>query len=125
MIKKNILEIPRIGVIGSHLVILPQNRGRHQLIWVLALGLEKTASYIFFMDEGVDSGDILSQEPINISYSDDAGSLYEKIEHKAVKQIERFLTQLEKRNFYRYPQIHEKANVWRKRRMNDGLSTFG
>ena len=41
-------------------------------IWALVLGLNKTASTFFFMDEGVDSGDILSQKPLNISENDDA-----------------------------------------------------
>ena len=51
IIKKEILDIPRLGIIGTHPAELPQNRGRHPIIWALALGLEKTASTFFKMNE--------------------------------------------------------------------------
>jgi methionyl-tRNA formyltransferase len=92
LLKKEILEIPKHGVIGYHPAALPKNRGRHPLIWALVLGLEETASTFFFMDEGVDSGDILSQKKIEITYEDDAMSLYNKIIEIAKKTIRRAFT---------------------------------
>lgn len=47
LIKQQILEIPRIGIVGFHPAALPNNRGRHPLIWALALGLQETASTFF------------------------------------------------------------------------------
>ena len=47
LIKKSILEIPSMGVIGFHPAALPCNRGRHPLVWALSLGLEQTASTFF------------------------------------------------------------------------------
>src|SRR5688572_24447375 len=61
-----ILQITRRGVIGYHPALLPRHRGRHPLIWALALGLHETGSTFFYMDEGADSGDILDQERIAI-----------------------------------------------------------
>ena len=60
--------------------LTPQNRGRHPIIWTLALGLCETGSTFFFMDEGADSGDILSQKKITILPEDNAGSLYQKLQ---------------------------------------------
>ena len=81
----SILSIPKYGVIGFHPAELPNNRGRHPLIWALFLGLKQTASTFFFMVEGTDTGDSISQEKIKISY-DDAYSLYNKIIDNLIKE---------------------------------------
>ena len=79
IIKKELLEITPMGVIGFHPAALPNNRGRHPIIWALALGLNETASTFFKMDEGADTGDIVSQVKIPICESDYAADLYENI----------------------------------------------
>ena len=94
LLKKEILNIAPLGVIGYHPAALPKNRGRHPIIWSLVLGLAKTASTFFFMDEGADSGDILSQELVNIDFHDNATILYRKIIETALKQIEHFYPKL-------------------------------
>ena len=76
IIKKSLLKIPPMGIVGYHPAALPSNRGRHPLIWALVLGLTETASTFFFMDEGADSGDILDQRSILIKPTDDVNSLY-------------------------------------------------
>ena len=48
ILKKDILTLAPMGVLGFHPSKLPQNRGRHPLIWTLALGLKKSASTFFF-----------------------------------------------------------------------------
>jgi len=124
IIKKEVLEIPKHGIIGYHPAKLPQNRGRHPLIWALVLGLKETASTFFFVDEGIDSGDILSQKTIKIEYKDDANSLYEKMIFAAKSQIEEFMHHLVNFNYKRIPQDQTKANYWRKRTKNDGKIDF-
>jgi len=114
------LGIAPLGVVGFHPAALPANRGRHPLIWALFLGLKKTASTFFLMDEGADSGDILSQKPIEIVESDDAGSLYKKITQVALLQIQEFIPLLQNRSFKRIKQNNLKANYWRKRGDRDG-----
>jgi len=120
LLKQKILHIAPLGVIGFHPTALPANRGRHPLIWALCLGLEKTASTFFFMDEGADSGDILSQFEVTIESSDDAMSLYQKVTQTALSQISDFIPLLENRCYVRTKQDHEKANYWRKRGNKDG-----
>jgi methionyl-tRNA formyltransferase len=120
LIKREILIIPPIGVIGYHPAALPQNRGRHPLIWALVLGIENTGSTFFFMDEGADSGDIINQELIKIDPCDDAGTLYYKVLKVAKKQITKILHSLTIGNYERTPQNHSIANVWRKRTRVDG-----
>ena len=120
LLKNEILGIAPLGVIGSHPAALPANRGRHPLIWALFLGLEKTASTFFFMDEGADSGDILSQVEITIDSSEDANSLYQKVTQTALTQINYFIPLLENKTYKRTVQDNTKANYWRKRGIKDG-----
>lgn len=120
LLKEPILKLPKLGVVGYHPASLPQNRGRHPIIWALALGLQKTGSTFFFMDEGADSGDILSQQSVSILESDDASTLYQKLIDVACKQISELTLQLIEKNFTRVVQDHSKANYWRKRNKADG-----
>ena len=121
LLKRELLSIPAIGTIGYHPAYLPANRGRHPLIWALALGLTETASTFFFMDEGTDSGDILSQVLVPIRAEDDASSLYENITQVALSQIRDFLPQLSTKTYTTFPQKDQHANYWRRRGASDGL----
>ena len=120
LIKQPLLSIAPLGVLGYHPAAIPANRGRHPLIWALVLGLKESASTFFFMDEGADSGDILSQQRLPIHDSDDAGILYKRMTQTALKQIEKFVPILASGSFKRIPQDHSKANYWRKRSRLDG-----
>jgi methionyl-tRNA formyltransferase len=124
LIKKEILNIAPMRVVGFHPAKLPMNRGRHPLIWALALGLKESASTFFFMDEGADSGDMLSQVDFEISYQDDARSIYNKVIDIALCQIEEFIPKLEKNNFTRIRQNNQHSNSWRKRNELDGEIDF-
>ncbi|HEC18698.1 MAG TPA: formyl transferase [Gammaproteobacteria bacterium] len=120
LLPPDILAIPPRGVVGYHPAALPQNRGRHPIIWALALGLEHTASTFFRMDEGADTGDILSQQTVAIDPQDDAGSLYRKLMAAACEQLRTLTTTLARGNARATPQDHHAANVWRKRSVADG-----
>lgn len=90
LLGSEILTAAPLGVVGYHPAALPMNRGRHPIIWALALGLTETASTFFFLDEGVDSGDILSQVSVAIDPDDNATTLYEKLVEVAKGQIPEF-----------------------------------
>ncbi|MFL0606839.1 formyltransferase family protein [Cylindrospermopsis raciborskii G7] len=120
LLKKEILSLPKLGVIGYHPTALPKNRGRHPIIWALALGLTETASSFFIMDEGADSGDLISQKKVIISNTDNAASLYSKLTSVALKQVETFTSLLASGKIQRIPQDHTQSNYWRKRTKLDG-----
>jgi len=124
ILKKPILNIPKIGVIGYHPSKLPSNRGKHPLIWALVLGLTSTASTYFFMDDGADSGDIISQKEIEITYDDNARSLYDKVVNAALVQLKEILQDLKRGDIKRISQDHAKSNYWRKRTNDDGRIKF-
>jgi methionyl-tRNA formyltransferase len=124
LIKEEILNLPSIGVVGFHPAALPYNRGRHPIIWALALGLKKTASTFFFMDLQADTGDIISQKGITITNEDNAASLYDKIMVSALNQVEEITFQIQTNTLIRTPQDTKLGNVWRKRGKADGEIDF-
>ncbi|MEA4830966.1 MAG: formyltransferase family protein, partial [Enterococcus thailandicus] len=121
LLKEEMLNLSRLGIIGYHPAELPKNRGRHPIIWSLTLGLERTASTFFFMNEGADSGDIISQEVVKIDSADDAASLYEKLIRVAIIQIQDFTAKLVDNTYTRIKQDHSRATYWRKRTKRDGV----
>lgn len=120
LVSKAVLDIPPLGCIGAHPTLLPRNRGRHPLIWALVEGLSESGLTFFFLDEGVDSGDILWQKPFPIAMEDDASTLYAKAKSLASEAIKEFLPQLQKGNAPRIPQRSDQATYWRKRTEKDG-----
>ncbi len=124
LIKKELLNLPDFGVVGFHPSLLPMNRGRHPIIWALALGLDKTGSTFFVMDEDADSGDILSQAEVCISIDDDAGTLYEKIIESGLKQLEDFFPKMIEGSCCLIKQDDSQFNTWRKRGEKDGKIDF-
>ena len=123
LLKKTILNISPNGVLGYHPSLLPFNKGRHPLIWAKVLGLKKTGSTFFFMDEGADSGDIVSQKEILIHFEDDANNLYEKMIDVSKDQIESICKSLENNSLKRFAQ-KKIGNHWRKRSAQDGIIDF-
>lgn len=120
LLSPELLAIAPLGVVGYHPAALPRNRGRHPIIWALALGLEQTASSFFRMDAGADSGDILSQQPVAIAPDDDAGRLYRKLIDTALPQLHTLTSALADGSATATPQDHTKATYWRKRSAADG-----
>ena len=120
LLGQEILSSAPLGVVGFHPAALPRNRGRHPLIWALALGLRETASTFFLMDEGADSGPILAQERVPIGADDDAGRLYAKITETALRQLPLFTAELANGTARPRAQDPAEATYWRKRGPEDG-----
>jgi len=116
-----LLSLPRIGVIGFHPTLLPANRGRHPIIWALALGLERTGTTFFLMNNGMDTGPIISQREILINERDDAGTLYNRVAESAVSQIDELVREISVDGAIGSTQDETNASYWRKRSTNDGL----
>lgn len=67
ILPKTILEIPGFGAINVHASLLPKYRGPSPIQNAILNGDAETGTTIMLMDEGVDTGDILSQRPIAIN----------------------------------------------------------
>lgn len=78
LIPKALLDAPMIGILNLHPAYLPYNRGWHTPSWAILDGSPYGAT-LHFVDEGLDSGDIIYQEKIKVLPSDTADSLYQKV----------------------------------------------
>tara|TARA_Y100000817_G_scaffold195017_1_gene152530 strand:- start:14424 stop:15308 length:885 start_codon:yes stop_codon:yes gene_type:complete len=121
LLKKDLISLPPLGVIGYHPTELPNNRGRHPIIWALVLGLKETASTFFIMNEEADSGDIVSQVKVKIDGSDNATSLYKKLSSTAREQVIEITNNLKQLDAIKVKQNNLKSNIWRKRSKKDGM----
>lgn len=121
LLSQDILGAARLGVVGYHPADLPRNRGRHPLIWALVLGLKQTASTFFLIDQGIDSGPILSQVSVDIGPNDDASSLYRKMLDVIPNQLREIIKGAINETLVARPQNDLQATHWRKRGPLDGL----
>lgn len=78
IIKKDLLEIPTIGVLNRHNALLPKNRGRLTPFWVLFKGEIETGVSIHFVVEALDAGEIIVQEKYSVSKHDTFNTLVKK-----------------------------------------------
>ena len=121
LLKKEIIEIPRLGVIGSHPTELPKYRGRAPIPWSILKGLKKSALTFFYIQEGIDDGDIVTQKQFEITDVDDATSVYEKITVLGKKMLSEILPLLESNKITSKKQNSELfIENWPKRTPLDG-----
>jgi len=79
ILKKDVLEIAPWGCVNVHASLLPRWRGASPIQAAILNGDKKTGVTIMKMDEGIDTGDIISQRAIEIQPEDTGGILYEKL----------------------------------------------
>lgn len=91
IIPKEILDYPKYGCINIHASLLPKLRGGAPIHKAIIEGYNTTGITIMFMDEKMDSGDIIYQEAINIDINDTAGTLFDKLSVLGAKTIIKIL----------------------------------
>lgn len=79
IIPKEVLDYPKYGCINVHASLLPKYRGGAPIHRSIINGDEKTGITIMYMDEGMDTGDIISQEEIPILDIDNLESIHDKL----------------------------------------------
>ncbi len=99
IIKRRLIDIPSIGVINRHNALLPKNRGRLTPFWVLYKGEEETGVSIHFVEEALDSGDIIVQRKFPVAPHETFNSLVKKNYLHAKKAIIKALELLENRDY--------------------------
>lgn len=79
ILSKQILEIPKHGCINVHASLLPKYRGAAPIQWAIIKGEKKSGVTIMYMDEGLDTGDIIISRQTDIPDDMTGGALYEKL----------------------------------------------
>ena len=79
IIPRELLRYPRLGCINVHASLLPKLRGGAPINRAIMEGYTKTGITIMYMNEGMDAGDIITQEEIDILDTDTYTSLHDKL----------------------------------------------
>ena len=84
IISPNLIKIPKRGFINTHPSLLPYNRGKHYNFWALVEEAPFGVS-LHFVEEGVDSGDIVAQSAIYYNWEDTGKTLYESAQNEMIE----------------------------------------
>ena len=79
IIKRDLLDLPRLGCVNVHASLLPRHRGVSPIQAAILAGDAETGCTTMHIDEGIDTGDILLKAPTEILESDTAGSLSDRL----------------------------------------------
>lgn len=93
ILPKEILSVAKYGCINGHASLLPKYRGASPIQWCIVCGEEKTGVTTMYMDEGMDTGDILEQTEVLIGENETAEELFERL---SVISAELMVSTLEK-----------------------------
>lgn len=104
ILTKEVLDIPKYGCINIHASLLPKYRGSAPIQWAILDGEKETGITIMQMDEGIDTGDILFQEVVEITDQDTADSLFAKMAETGSSLIVDALAKIEAGDFKKTPQ---------------------
>jgi len=115
------LTKPQYGCINIHPSLLPQYRGAAPIQWSLIRGEKMTGVTIMRLDEGVDSGDILLQEPVPIAAEETFASLHDRLAEIGAKMLYQTIGMLIDQSICPIPQDHTKATLAPRLKKEDGL----
>lgn len=87
ILPKEILDIPKYGCVNLHGSILPKYRGAAPIQWAILNGDTTTGVTTIYMDEGMDSGDIILKETVEIKEDETTGELWERLSKVGAKLL--------------------------------------
>jgi methionyl-tRNA formyltransferase len=79
MLPKIVWQMPKCGTFNLHASLLPEYRGAAPIHWAIINGETKTGVTTFFIDDKIDTGEIILQEEIDISITETVGTLHDKL----------------------------------------------
>ncbi len=104
ILPKEVLDLPKFACINVHASLLPKYRGSAPIQWALFNGDKETGVTIMYMDEGMDTGDIIKKDKINILDSDNVGTLHDKLSFLGAQTLENILPKIFSNNVKREKQ---------------------
>ena len=104
ILPKEILEIAKFGCINVHGSLLPQYRGAAPIQWAVLNGDKTTGITTMYMDTGMDTGDMILKEKIEIGEDDTTGEIWEKLSKIGANLLVKTLNQIEEGIAPRIPQ---------------------
>ena len=96
ILPKEILEIPKLGCINVHGSLLPKYRGAAPIQWAVLNGDKTTGITTMYMNEGIDTGDMILKEEVEIGENETTGELWNRLSKIGGKLLVETLEQIEK-----------------------------
>ncbi|MTI67599.1 MAG: methionyl-tRNA formyltransferase [Firmicutes bacterium] len=110
ILRKDILDIPKEGCINVHASLLPYYRGAAPINWVVINGEDKTGVTTMYMEEGLDTGDMILKEEIAIKENDTAGVIHDKLMNLGANLLIKTLDIIDRGEVKRTPQDDENSS---------------
>ncbi|WP_300278986.1 methionyl-tRNA formyltransferase [Peptacetobacter sp.] len=107
ILPKELIEIPKYGCINVHVSLLPKYRGAAPINWVIINGEEKTGVTTMYMDEGLDTGDMILTKEFKLDDKITAGELHDKMMIEGAKLLKETMDLIEEGKAPRIAQNHE------------------
>jgi len=120
ILSRAVLDVPQLGCLNIHASLLPRHRGAAPIQAAIRDGDTETGVTLMFMDEGLDTGDILLMKRLPITDDDTGGSLHDKLALQAPAALEEALDLLATGHPPREKQDDAKATHVRKLTRQDG-----
>ena len=96
ILPKEILEIPKLGCINVHGSLLPKYRGAAPIQWAVLNGDEVTGITTMYMDEGMDTGDMILKQEVEIGEDETTGELWDRLSKIGGELLVKTLKEIEK-----------------------------
>jgi len=110
ILSRKVLETPDRGCVNLHASLLPKYRGASPIHRAIMNGEEKTGVTVMFMEETLDTGDIISQKEVVINRDDTAGDLHDRLAETGAKLLVRTLIDIKQDNYTRKQQNDQEAS---------------
>jgi len=98
MLPKQVWEMPPLGTFNLHASLLPEYRGAAPINWAIINGENLTGVTTFYINEDIDTGAIIKQAAVEISRSDTAGDLHDKLMRIGSQTVVETIEKIEKGN---------------------------
>jgi methionyl-tRNA formyltransferase len=109
ILPKDVLDAPRLGCVNVHASLLPKYRGAAPIAWAIARGERRTGITLMQMDEGMDTGAMLEQLPIDIGDDETAGELSLRLSDLGALAVRRGLPRFARGEYTPVAQAHASA----------------
>lgn len=120
ILKKEIINLPTNGCINTHASLLPCYRGRAPLNWAILKGEKEVGVTVHYIDEGIDTGDIIIQKSIKVNSNDYIGDILEKIKNIYPECVYEAIKDIEENKVHPISQKGKKSSYYGKRTREDG-----
>mgnify|MGYP005787408539 FL=1 len=104
ILPKDLLDIPKYGCVNVHGSLLPKYRGAAPIQWAVLNGDKTTGITTMYMNEGMDTGDMILKEEVEIGEEETTGELWNRLSQVGAKLLVETLKLIESENAAREKQ---------------------